>query len=43
MGSKASVELVFDCAEPVRLGMFWREALGYRDFSTDANLAVLVA
>jgi predicted enzyme related to lactoylglutathione lyase len=42
MGHKASVELVLDCAEPKRLVKFWREALGYHDYYTDANLAVLV-
>jgi Glyoxalase-like domain len=42
MGQKATVELVLDCAEPKRLASFWREALDYRDFYTDANLAVLV-
>jgi hypothetical protein len=42
MGHRATVELVLDCAEPKRLAMFWRAALGYRDLYTDANLAVLV-
>jgi predicted enzyme related to lactoylglutathione lyase len=42
MGHKATVELVLDCAEPATLAMFWREALGYRDYFTDAKLAVLV-
>ena len=42
MGRRASVEIVLDCAEPKRLSSFWREALGYRDYYTDANLAVLV-
>ncbi len=42
MGHKARVELVLDCAEPERLARFWREALNYRDYYTDANLAVLV-
>jgi hypothetical protein len=42
VGRKASVELVLDCAEPARLGAFWRQALDYRDYYTDANLAVLV-
>jgi hypothetical protein len=36
------MELVLDCAEPQRLSLFWREALDYRDYYTDANLAVLV-
>jgi predicted enzyme related to lactoylglutathione lyase len=42
MGHRARVELVLDCAEPKRLAKFWCEALGYRDFYTGANLAVLV-
>jgi hypothetical protein len=42
MGHRASVEIVLDCAEPKRLSAFWREALGYRVYYTDANLAVLV-
>jgi predicted enzyme related to lactoylglutathione lyase len=42
MGHRASVEIVLDCADPKRLSAFWREALGYRDYYTDANLAVLV-
>ena len=42
MGHKARVELVLDCAEPQRLATFWRGALGYRDYYTDATLVVLV-
>jgi hypothetical protein len=42
MGHKARVELVLDCAEPKTLARFWREALEYRDYYTDANLVVLV-
>jgi predicted enzyme related to lactoylglutathione lyase len=42
MAHNARVELVLDCAEPKRLAKFWREALDYRDYYTDANLAVLV-
>ena len=42
MGHKATVELVLDCADPNGLATFWREALGYRDYHSDANLAVLV-
>jgi len=42
MGSRARVELVLDCCEPRRLATFWREALEYRDYYTDARLAVLV-
>jgi hypothetical protein len=39
---KATLELVLDCEEPTRLAGFWREALGYREFYTDASLVVLV-
>jgi predicted enzyme related to lactoylglutathione lyase len=42
MGHKATVELVLDCEEPRRLAKFWREALDYRDYYSDAKLAVLV-
>ena len=42
MGHKARVELVLDCTEPTRLATFWREALDYRDYYSDAKLAVLV-
>jgi hypothetical protein len=42
MEHKAAVELVLDCAEPETLAMFWREALDYREYYTDAKLAVLV-
>ena len=42
MGHKARVELVLDCGDPKRLAKFWREALDYRDYYTDAKLAVLV-
>ncbi len=42
MRHRATVELVLDCAEPKRLATFWREALDYRDYYADANLAVLV-
>jgi hypothetical protein len=42
MGHKATLEVVLDCEEPKRLAEFWREALDYRDYNTDANLAVLV-
>ncbi|HXA34503.1 MAG TPA: VOC family protein [Acidimicrobiales bacterium] len=42
MEHKARVELVLDCADPRRLAKFWREALEYRDYYTDGNLAVLV-
>ena len=42
MGHRAKVELVLDCAEPMRLATFWRDALDYRDYYADATLAVLV-
>ena len=42
MGHKARVELVLDCEEPKRLAKFWCEALDYRDYYMDPNLAVLV-
>src|ERR1700733_12751253 len=42
MGQRSTVELVLDCEEPNSLAKFWSEALGYRDYYTDATLAVLV-
>jgi predicted enzyme related to lactoylglutathione lyase len=42
MGRKATMEIVLDCAEPMRLAKFWRQALDYRDYYTDTNLVVLV-
>jgi predicted enzyme related to lactoylglutathione lyase len=42
MGRKATVELVLDCEDPKTLSKFWREALDYRNYYSDANLAVLV-
>jgi predicted enzyme related to lactoylglutathione lyase len=42
MARKAAVEIVLDCAEPNRLAKFWREALDYREYYSDAGLAVLV-
>jgi predicted enzyme related to lactoylglutathione lyase len=39
---KARVDLVLDCAEPKQLADFWREALNYRDYYLDTNVAVLV-
>jgi hypothetical protein len=42
MGHQAALELVLDCKEPKTLAKFWREALDYRDYYTDTNLAVLV-
>ena len=29
MGSVKQVQVTFDCAEPVRVGKFWCEVLGY--------------
>ncbi|HME78227.1 MAG TPA: VOC family protein [Mycobacterium sp.] len=42
MAQKATVEIVLDCERPDRLAKFWCEALDYREYYTDANLAVLV-
>ena len=42
MGHKATVELVLDCTEPEALAPFWRQALDYRQYYTDAQLVVLV-
>ena len=42
MAHKATVEIVLDCEQPVRLAKFWCEALDYREYYTGANLAVLV-
>jgi hypothetical protein len=42
MEHKAMVEIVLDCAEPKKLAEFWCEALDYREYYADANLAVLV-
>jgi hypothetical protein len=42
MGRKARVDLVLDCADPVKLVEFWRDALDYREYYTDASFAVLV-
>jgi hypothetical protein len=39
---KARVDLVLDCADPSALAEFWREALDYRDYFTDATVSVLV-
>lgn len=40
--AKSSIEVVIDCAEPLRLGDFWREALGYREHWAADDLVVLV-
>ena len=42
MGRKARLDLVLDCAEPARLMQFWRDALDYREYYTDASMSVLV-
>lgn len=42
MGNKARVDLVLDCAEPKQLADFWREALDYRHYYSDATITVLV-
>ncbi|WP_370328624.1 VOC family protein [Candidatus Mycobacterium methanotrophicum] len=42
MAHKATVELVLDCADPETLAVFWREALNYRQYYTNAKLIVLV-
>ena len=42
MGQKARVDLVLDCSDPAKLADFWREALDYRDYYTDASVSVLV-
>jgi hypothetical protein len=39
---KARVDLVLDCADPMKLVGFWRQALGYREYFADASFAVLV-
>jgi predicted enzyme related to lactoylglutathione lyase len=42
MRHRATVELVVDCEQPSSLATFWSEALDYREYFMDANLAVLV-
>ena len=42
MVHKATLEIVLDCREPKTLAKFWCEALDYREYYADANLAVLV-
>jgi glyoxalase superfamily protein len=42
MGHKATMELVLDCADPKGLAEFWCQALDYRNYYSDAKLAVLV-
>jgi Glyoxalase-like domain len=36
------MEVVIDCAEPLQLRRFWREALGYREHWAVDDLVVLV-
>jgi predicted enzyme related to lactoylglutathione lyase len=42
MVNKARFDLVLDCADPVKLAGFWREALGYRELYVADTFAVLV-
>jgi len=42
MGRKARMELVLDCADPVTLKEFWREALHYRELYADDDVTLLV-
>jgi len=42
MGRKARLDLVLDCSDPQQLMEFWREALGYRVYYSDASMVVLV-
>ena len=42
MGRKARLDLVLDCADPLKLGAFWREALGYRALFEIPTHVVLV-
>ena len=39
---KARVDLVLDCEDPASLSAFWREALDYREYFTDASVSILV-
>jgi Glyoxalase-like domain len=39
---KANMEVVIDCAEPLQLRGFWREALDYREHWAVDDLVVLV-
>lgn len=38
----STIELVIDCAAPLELRDFWREALGYREYWVADDLVVLV-
>jgi predicted enzyme related to lactoylglutathione lyase len=42
MGRKARLDLVLDCSDPEKLMEFWRQALDYRVYYSDASFAVLV-
>jgi hypothetical protein len=42
MGRKARLDLVLDCSDPEKLTAFWRQALDYRVYYSDASVAVLV-
>jgi hypothetical protein len=42
MGRKARLDLVLDCADPQKLGAFWRDALGYRVYFESATHVILV-
>jgi hypothetical protein len=42
MGRKARLDLVLDCSDPGHLMEFWRQALDYRVYYSDASFAVLV-
>ena len=39
---RSTMEVVIDCVEPLQLGRFWREALGYREHWAVEDLVVLV-
>jgi predicted enzyme related to lactoylglutathione lyase len=43
MGRKARLDLVLDCSEPETLGVFWKEALGYRVYYAGTTHMILVA
>jgi Glyoxalase-like domain len=42
MKNNAQVDLVLDRMEPSVLALFWREALGCRNYYSDENISVLV-
>jgi predicted enzyme related to lactoylglutathione lyase len=42
MGRKATLEIVLDCSDPMKLMRFWQEALGYGVHYSEPSLAVLV-